>query len=357
MSEYKSFSYIGSKTKLLTFIEEHICLYINKPLNEISLFADLFSGSGIVSYYLVQKGCKNIITNDIQHYAYILSSVLTKKDVNLEKIINLINNLNNINCENPSCIDFIYSNYTPTKNCERMYFTIENGIKIDRIRQAIEKYYLENTINNKEYRLLLKILLYSVTSVANTSAVFGAYLKQYKKTALKSLKMDTELLLKLSSNTITHTFYNKDITELLDNMNQDNIEVCYIDSPYTANRGYHDNYGLLETISKYDNPKIHGKTGLRDDISTKSKFCSKVQAVIEFEKILFKIKSKYIFISYNSESIVPKEKMIELLELYWNNIICYEKEYKRFKSNNNGEQDKTVQEYLFAATRKVQVIL
>jgi adenine-specific DNA-methyltransferase len=352
MSNYKSFSYIGSKTNLLTFIEESITRYTGKQLNEILSFSDCFAGSGIVSYYLIQKGCKVIVTNDIQHYASILSSVWTKQDMDVQKLEKIIEDLNNINCENPNVNDFIYSNYTPSGECERMYFTKDNGLKIDRIRQTIENYKIESKINDKEYRLLIKILLYAVSSIANTSAVFGAYLKRYKVVALKQLKLDKELLLKLSDNIVDHTFYNKDITELLDENNMTNTEICYIDSPYNS-REYGTNFHILETISKYDNPKIHGKTGLRDDTSTKSKFCSKVQAAKEFEKILSKIKSKYIFISYSSESIVPKDNMIEMLKINWDNVICYEKEYKRFKSNNNCEQSKTVQEYLFAAIRKV----
>jgi adenine-specific DNA-methyltransferase len=350
MSGYKALAYIGSKSKLLTFLEENITTYLGKNLCDIDSFADLFSGSGIVSYYLIKKNCNVILTNDTQHYAYIISSVLTKKNINIQKIDKIIDILNNINCDNPNNVDFIYSNYTPNNDCDRMYFTTDNGIKIDRIRQHIEKYKIE--LNDNEYRLLIKILLYAVTSIANTSVVFGAYLKHFKKSALKPLILDKELLFKLSENEAVHSCYNKDVITLLNDINLNDIEVCYIDSPYTA-RDYNTNYGLLETISKYDNPKIHGKTGLRDDTSTKSKFCSKVNAEGEFEKILSKIKSKYVFISYSSESIVPKNKLLEILEQYWTNIICYEKDYKRFKSNNNCEQSKTVKEYLFAATLKL----
>jgi adenine-specific DNA methylase len=77
-----------------------------------------------------------------------------------------------------------------------------------------------------------------------------------------------------------------------------------------------------------------------------------VKAADEFEHILSRIKSKYVFISYSSEAIVPKQKMMNILKEHWDNVICYEKEYKRFKSNKNCDQNKTVVEFLFAATRK-----
>jgi adenine-specific DNA-methyltransferase len=156
----------------------------------------------------------------------------------------------------------------------------------------------------------------------------------------------------LNNNNITHTVYNKDIIHLLDENNFNEAEVVYIDSPYN-NRQYSSNYFVLEAISKYNNPEIKaGVTGLLKETNDGSKiFCSKVNAKTSFEKILSKIKSKYVFISYSSDSIVSKDDMIKILELNWTNIICYIKEYKRFKSNNNGEQEATIEEYLFAATR------
>ena len=143
--------------------------------------------------------------------------------------------------------------------------------------------------------------------------------------------------------------YNLDISILLDTVEY--TEVFYMDSPYNS-RNYSTNYFLLENIAKYDNPEIKGKTGLRVDTSTNSKFCSKVKAKNEFQLVLSKVNSKYIFISYSNESIVSKKDLMTILDNLFTNVICYEKEYKRFKSNNNGEQHTTVQEYLFAATNK-----
>ena len=128
-----------------------------------------------------------------------------------------------------------------------------------------------------------------------------------------------------------------------------------MDPPYVANRSYHDNYHVLETISRYDNPKLKGKTGLREVVDTKSKFCSKRDALEEFRLVLSKIRSRYMFISYSSESIVSKEMMIELLKSSgWLDVRCYEKEYQRFKSNKNSDdkQPKIVMEYIFCGKRE-----
>jgi len=70
--------------------------------------------------------------------------------------------------------------------------------------------------------------------------------------------------------------------------------------------------------------------------------------------ILGKIRSKYIFISYSSESVVSKDKMIEILKENWTDVRCYEKNYQRFKSNKNSNemQSKNVVEYLFCGKLK-----
>ena len=332
---YKSFNYIGSKLKLLDFITDCIKKYTNKQLNEIDSFADLFSGTGIVSFHLIQNNCKNIITNDIQHYSSIISSVWTKEHMDIIKLTKIINDINESNKDfklidsQTDQTDFIYHNYTSVGN--RMYFTPLNGLKIDKTRKHIENLKNNNEINDKEYRLLLKLLLYAVVSISNCASVYGAFLK---KSAEKPLILDITLLNKLSDNKdVTHSFFNKNVSDLLEINNMHNVELVYIDSPYNS-RNYCDNYHLLQTISLYDSPKIKGKTGLRDENNSNAKlFCSKVNAAKEFEKILEKLKSKFITISYNSESIIPKEKMISLLKKNWNNVICYEKEYQRFKSN------------------------
>jgi adenine-specific DNA-methyltransferase len=195
------------------------------------------------------------------------------------------------------------------------------------------------------------LLLYAVSSVSNIASVYGAYLKKYKKVALKSLILNWSLVESLVDvDDIQHESYNSNISDLLNSKDFSDYEVVYMDPPYVANRSYHDNYHLLETISRYDNPKIKGKTGLRELVDTKSKFCSKRDAFEEFKIVLSKIRSRYIFISYSSESVVSKSDMMELLKSTgWDDVKCYEKQYQRFKSNKNSDekQQKNIIEYIF----------
>jgi len=63
-----------------------------------------------------------------------------------------------------------------------------------------------------------------------------------------------------------HEVFNADINEVAKKVNGD---ILYLDPPYN-HRQYATNYHLLETIAKYDNPEIHGKTGLREYQNQKS---------------------------------------------------------------------------------------
>lgn len=352
---FRSFNYIGSKMKLLDFIRESISDYTGKTYDKIHSFADICSGTGVVTFDVIKGGCKKVLINDIQHYAYMISSVWTKSDINLVKMKDIILELNTeLNMMNEDTLlnvkedDFIYNNYT--EKSDRLYLTRLNGYKTDYIRKKIELLKKESSINDKEYRLLLKLLLYGVASVSNIASVYGAFLKKYKNVSLKNLHLDWNLVEDLVDANIEHKSYNSGIVDLLDKNDFSDYEVVYMDPPYVANRGYHDNYHLLETISRYDNPEIKGKTGLRKIVDTKSRFCSKLDAFTEFKNVLSKLSCKYVFISYSSESVVSKSDMIELLKnTGWKDVKCYEKEYKRFKSNKNSEekQEKVVIEYIF----------
>lgn len=64
--------------------------------------------------------------------------------------------------------------------------------------------------------------------------------------------------------------YNENISDIISHIGGD---ILYLDPPYNA-RQYCTNYHVLETVARYDNPELHGKTGLRDYSSQKSLFCS-----------------------------------------------------------------------------------
>ena len=87
---------------------------------------------------------------------------------------------------------------------------------------------------------------------------------------------------------------------------------------------------------------------MRDYENQKSRFCNASTALEDLNKIAKLATCKFLVMSYNSEGIMPSEKIIATLEKY--GVVKLEQfEYARFKSNNNelSKTKKTVFEQLY----------
>jgi adenine-specific DNA-methyltransferase len=334
-------NYIGSKKSLLEFLEKSIYKVIGKK--DFSLL-DLFAGTGIVGKHFKSKGHK-IISNDLQYYSFVLNKSyienneflefknLEKEIKNLVKInlnkrfIFVCNYLDNIQLKE----GFIYENYclggTKNKEFERQYFSDENGKKVDTIRQKIEEWQENNLLSRNEYYFLIATLIENIDKVANTASIYGSFLKKLKKTAQKVFLMKPEIFV---YNNQKNLVFNEDIEVLIEKVEGD---VLYLDPPYN-HRQYAPNYHLLETIAKYDNPKIRGKTGLRDYSKQKSKFSQKKNVLKSFNNLIKKAKVKYIFLSYNNEGLISPTNIQKIMSKRGDYGV-FKKEYVRFKADTN----------------------
>ena len=91
--------------------------------------------------------------------------------------------------------------------------------------------------------------------------------------------------------------------------------------------------------------ELHGKTGIPNTCFM-SPFCKKGKLVEDaFEKLFRDLDTTWIFLSYNSESTVPKDTMLALMRKYGEASVV-ERDYKRFKSFEYN-QDVEIKEYLF----------
>lgn len=315
--------FIGSKIQLLEEIDNFI--QDNIPFSEGMIFCDLFSGSGAVARYFKEK--YEIISNDMMHFSYVLQSatIELKKVPNFTKLkkylfLDSLESIFKYFEENDISLLiekfkikeeelFIYSNYTPNSPENRMYLIKENGRRIDIIRIALNKLLKEKIISKSEFIYLLACLIEGVPFVSNISGVYGAYLKHWDKRALNPYKFEK---LEIINNKYKNKSYNEDAHELIKKIEGD---ILYLDPPYNS-RQYLPNYHLLETISKYDYPKIKGVTGLRDYSNQTSKFCRKKEVKNALIQIIKEAKFKYIIMSYSTDGILSQEEIEEIFKTY-----------------------------------------
>ena len=337
--------YIGNKNKILNYIES---LIVDKKINkENYTFCDAFSGTATVGNYFKDKF--KIIANDNLYMSYAMSQArLNTPNLKFEKLgKDPFKVFNKSDCK---VHGFIYKNFSPGGS-ERQYFSSENASKIDYIRITIEKWYNLEKLTKEEYYYLISCLIESVSRVANVAGVYGSYLKMWDPRATKTMKFIKVDQLKEKS-LYENEVYNKNIEELINDISGD---ILYLDPPYTKNQ-YSVQYHLLETIAKYDEPKLHGKTGTRDTSMLTSKFSKPGNVHIEFEKIIAKAKFKYIILSYSSDGIMSKEYIESVLKRYGKSETYDFRKftYKQYL-NSKAEKDEKHCEYLFFIEKKDEI--
>lgn len=337
--------YIGNKTNLLNNIDQVIKENCD---GEEKIFCDLFSGTSSVARYF--KNRYKIISNDLLYFSYVLQKATIENNniPEFKKLKNKLKTENILDYLEMSKINskennkkFIYKNYSPNENCERMYLTSQNAQRIDYIRNTIEKWKVEELIDDSEYFYLLASLIEGVPFISNITGTYGAYLKDWDKRALKGFEM---IRLNVVNNFQKNECYREDSNELIKKIRGD---ILYIDPPYNS-RQYLPNYHLLETIAKYDEPKINGKTGIRDYNEEKSNYCIKSKVFNELDELISNAKFKHIIMSYNQEGILKEEEIEKILKKYGdeNTYKLYKIPYKKYQ-NKLTKQLEEHYEYIF----------
>ena len=331
--------YIGSKFSLLNFIDDVFQKEISDLGLKVNNVTDIFAGTSAVGRHFKKRGYQ-VIGNDLQYYSYVLGKHYIENNDKSQLDINYFDKLNNIE----PVQGFIYNNYAAGSGSGRLYFSDHNSMKIDAVRQQIENDYIEGLIDENNYYFYLASIIESIDKYSNTASVYGAFLKNLKKTAQKEVVFSPAEIIESNKN---NTMLIGDANSIIKNVRGD---VLYLDPPYNS-RQYHSNYHLLETIARYDNPEIHGLTGLRSqDDKLKSDYSRKRQAEKAFKDLISNADYPLILMSYNNEGIIPLENIVSIMEDH-GDYVQYKKEYKKFKSQLTQVNDK-VFEYVHVLRKK-----
>jgi adenine-specific DNA-methyltransferase len=327
-------NYIGSKHKLSRFIKTTVYSAVGNDLSDKTI-CDIFAGTGIVGR-IFKNEVKQVVANDFEYYSYVLIKNYIGNHTKIENAHNYIDTLNALPLRTDG---FIYRNYCVGGGMNRQYFSDYNGQKIDAIRTKINEWKGTGEISENLYFFLLASLLESADRVANTASVYGAYLKDLKRTAQKRMVVEPAMF---EINKNEHSVFNENSNDLIRRISGD---ILYLDPPYNE-RQYGANYHLLNTIARYDNFIPKGKTGLPN--YKRSLYCSRKDVAHEFEELIKNAQFKYIFLSYNNEGLMSVAEVRRIMQKYGRYDLA-STDYQRFKADkdaNRMHKSASTEEYL-----------
>ena len=293
--------YIGSKNSLLANIDEIVEEFFP---NEKIVFFDPFSGTGVVGNFYSEKGNK-VIVNDILYSNFVAYNTwMSNSEYDVDKVTNIIKNYNNID------VSKLNDNYFSEKFGHK-YFHVNDAKKIGYIRENLEE--IKNSLNQREYYILLTSLLYETDKIANTCGHFESYLK--KEPIEKNICLRIP---EISDRYKENEIYCTDANILVKNVESD---VTYIDPPYNA-RQYVNFYHVLENLARWEKPEeLEGNSMKFKRNHLKSDY-SKAKAPEVFKDLIDNLKTKLIIVSYNntynaksgaSNNKISEEQIVNIL--------------------------------------------
>ncbi len=320
------------------------------------IFSDLFLWTGSVAIWIKQEYQCKIIWSDLQLYSVIINKHLIEnikelKFSKLKKHLPKTNDKVDIHlrvCKFLNDLEgtewYIFENFCPGWKFNRQYFTDNNWKRADSIRLKINEWEKLKLITKKERNYLLACLIESIDKVANTTSVYWAYLKNIKNAANKDMVYSD---IWIFTNHNDNKIYQKD-ANLVAKDKSIKHDVVYLDPPYNS-RQYASNYHVLETIAEYDTSvELKWKTGMRNYDDQKSKYSRKWEAYKALEELVTNIDANYIFISYNSDWLLKKEQIKEILSKRWEyKFEPYKyRRYKADKTENRNHNETDLFEHL-----------
>jgi len=353
-------TYMGNKRKLLAYIDNVLDDICEELQCDILTSGDGFSGSGIVSR-LLKRRSKKLYTNDIAGYSKTLNTCyLSTPTSNMRGRINTYIDTANDIANNTTEVSepWISKHWSPKDSTilesERAYFTRDNAVRIDAIRDYIE------TIPVK-YRDHIKAPLLVESSIHNnTNGQFSAFYKDGNNIGKYGGKKEIDIKRITQQIKLPYPIYDTNKCDIHVSQMDTNewvkkipeVDVVYYDPPYNKHP-YDIYYFMLDIINNWNKElDIPNTNRGQPNNRTKSKYNSSIHAESALIELLSNTQSKYILLSYNDKGIIPISKMDTILKIFNNvqKIPIDHKVYNRLKGISNYKRDKeyaNVKEYLY----------
>ena len=304
--------YTGSKYKLSSWISELIAENCHG-----NSFCDIFAGTGIVSYTMLDRMKKIYINDFLYSNEVIYKAFFDAAPYDKNKISEYCSRFQSLSADN------VDENYLSI-NFGGKFFSHTDAKLIGHIREVIESD--KDKLSDKELAILLASLLYSADKSANTVGHYDAYIKGHEIPDTFRFDLINPYKTKKSRISISREDSNEFAHKL-------KCDIVYIDPPYNS-RQYSRFYHVLENITCWRKPELHG-VALKPDPENMSDYCRN-KAKIVFKELIDSLDCKYIVVSYNntyeSKSSSSKNKMtLEDIET----ALSARGEVQRFETSHN----------------------
>lgn len=339
--------YMGSKRELIE--------YLTSAINEIyegERICDLFAGTSILSGALGHESVMH--SNDIQEYSAVLAKTYlgnyewSKYDGLVDKLVQkaqghveLVNSiypelefsyntklsLNEFNATEQQQQELIYFDFEDIehhlfiKNYSGTYWSFEQCLWIDAIRIAAEEY-----SKTPVYYPILSSLMFAMAYNAQSTGHYAQYRDAYNVASMNDIiiyrnkeilpyfkKKLIELMEWTGRNALNHTVTTLDYMDCLEIIPTGTL--VYADPPY-AFVHYSRFYHALETLVKYDYPKVSHKGRYRSD-RHQSPFCKRTMVSNAFSEMFNKIQKKRakLILSYSNTGMITLEQILKLANI------------------------------------------
>ncbi len=302
--------YAGSKLKILPYIFEML-----GEVNGVESVLDGFSGTTRVSQALAQKGY-TVSSNDISVWSEVFATCYLNSTKSIEYFQEIIDYLNNIE----GAQGWFSDNYGGREEDTKKPFQLKNTLKLDAIREEIEKMQLPWN----EKCVLLSSLILALDKVDNTMGHYVAYLSRWSPRSFNDLQLTVPRLFE------TNTDHRVIRDDIFNTVKDYSFDLAYFDPPYGSNNEkmppsrvrYNAYYHIWTTIILNDKPQIFGKAGRREDsrdgsASVFEEFRKTEQgdfiAMEALGKLISGTNAHYIMLSYSSGGRATKEQLMDII--------------------------------------------
>lgn len=258
---------------------------------------DLFTGTTRVAQEFCRRGGV-VTTVDVATYSEVLSQcyvVLDAAQVDRAEVQDAIDRLHAL----PGKRGYVTETF-----CEQSrYFQPQNGMRIDAIRDGIERCYGDSWLRP----VLLTSLLEAADAVDSTVGLQMAYLKQWAPRSYKDLAMQVPRM-----TPGTGTAIRGDATEVVSRL--PHVDLAYLDPPYNQHR-YFTNYHVWESLVRWDAPLSYGIARKRIDSrdpATKSVFNRKRAMPSALAETIRRVDAEVVVVSFSDEGYVPLAELVDM---------------------------------------------